>query len=183
MHRLRQALLFSFVFLWGSWPPAASASPLIEPHLGGVVLVGPTSAHPSSVFWNPAALAQSQFRGGHLFFSGSGRLDLTTVERASIDPATGEPGAGRDFDPVEVSTLSPGGFFSAITDFSSERYRFGLSVYTPFSEVFPDGGDTLAYHVRGGSFRSQFATLTIAVRATGQLFFGAGFSVVHSQAD
>jgi long-subunit fatty acid transport protein len=169
-------------FLVASLASSVQASPLVEPHLGGVVLVGPTSAHPSSVFWNPAALAQMGFRGSHLFFSGSGRLDRTSIERSSIDPATGAPGGSQTFDPVTTNALSPGGFFAAVSDLGSERYRFGISLYTPIWETFADGGDALAYHTREGYLRAEYLTGSLAVRATQHFFFGVGFSVVFSQA-
>lgn len=158
---------------------ATSAAPLLDPHLGGTVLTGPTAAHPSATFWNPAALVK--LRGHHLFVQTGGRLDRTTVDRTSFDPDTGEAPGSTDVPEVTTNGWSPGGYLALISDLNSERYRVAASLYAPFTERLGDGGDALAAHARGGLLAAQYLTFSAAIRGNDKISGGAGLSFVWTQ--
>src|SRR4051812_10286528 len=109
--------------------PHVGATPLIDTHVGGMVFVGPTSPHVSSVFWNPAAGAL--LKGTHILALGMGRLDYTSVSRAPISSADGEPSAAGDlaFDTQSGFTLTPNGFLGIQSDLKADRVSLGLAVY------------------------------------------------------
>ena len=157
----------------------AVAAPMLDPHVGGVVLVGPTAAHPTATFYNPAALVK--LRGHHLFFQTGGRLDRTSVARDSFDPATGEAPGSQDVGEVSTNGWSPAGYVALLSDLNSERYRVGASLYAPFTERLGEGGDALAAHERGGGLGAQYLTFSAAIRGNGMISFGAGLSFVWTQ--
>lgn len=157
----------------------AHAATMVDPHLGGVVLTGPTAAHPSATFWNPAALVK--LRGHHLFVQSGGRLDRTTVDRASFDPATGEAPGSTDVPQVSTNGWSPAGYLALISDLNSDRYRVAASLYAPFIERLGDGAPALAAHARGGLLAAQYLTFSAAVRGNDKISGGAGLSFVWTQ--
>lgn len=157
----------------------AAAAPMLDPHVGGVVLVGPTAAHPTATFYNPAALVK--LRGHHLFFQSGGRLDHTSVERSSFDPATGEAPGSQDVPAVSTFGWSPAGYLALLSDLNSERYRVGASLYAPFTERLGEGGDALAAHERGGGIGAQYMTFSAAIKGNNMISFGAGLSFVWTQ--
>ncbi|MFH0900768.1 MAG: SsrA-binding protein SmpB [Pseudomonadota bacterium] len=162
------------------YPADAVTAPLLDPHQGGIVLVGPTSAHPSAVFWNPAAMGI--MKGHHLLVQASGRFDRLIIDRATISSATGEPDPAGDktFSPVDTTIATPSGFLGAVFDFG--MYRLGIAAYTPFSERLPDAPE-IAYHARGGSYYALFTTVSLAIRASSMFSVGFGFSTVESRVD
>src|SRR5690242_8763500 len=87
----------------------ASATPLLEPHVGGPVFVGPTSPGVASIFWNPAAAGLEH--GFHALLQAGGRWDLDSIDRKTITSSSGEPdpAGDRSFGSVGQSLLSPGG--------------------------------------------------------------------------
>lgn len=184
MARARWCIVSTTLFAWLLGARAAVSAPLVDPNVGGQVFVGPTSAHVTSVFWNPAAAGRLQ--GTHFYLSGTGRADLTTVERTAIDTGTGEPlsaspiGEEKAFEPVSATTLVPSGFFGFTSDLRSDRITLGMALLTPYAESLPKD-EALVYHANGGSFYSAFSTLSLSVRATSSLIFGAGVSLVFTR--
>jgi long-subunit fatty acid transport protein len=163
---------------------APVCAPLVDPNVGGQVFVGPTSAHVTSVFWNPAAVGRLQ--GTHIYLSGTGQADRTTIERSTIDTGTGEPlegspiGDAKAFDPLTTTTLLPTAFFGLTSDLRSDRITLGMAVHTPYADTLPKD-DSLVYHADGGSFYAAYSTLSLSVRATSSLLFGAGVSLVFTR--
>jgi len=153
--------------------PAATASPLIDPYLGGVVFTGPAHGHPTAIYFNPAAMRLAS--GTHVFLSGSLRLDQTRIERAPID-AAGLPGGDRDLEPVSALTGTPGGYAAVFTDFNGDRVTAGIATYTPFAERFIDGEDPLRYHTLGGHAYEWFVTPAVAIRVNSKIAVGLGVS-------
>lgn len=162
----------------------AGAAPLVEPHLGGTVFVGPTSPHVTAIFWNPAAAGL--MRGLHLYVSGVGRLDATTVARAPVDPADGEPTAGGagaiTYPEVSTTGLSPGGFIGLSMDLST-AITLGIATYTPIAERQPADREPLRYHTLGSSFYSWYSTLSVSFRPATPVLVGAGVSLVFTSID
>lgn len=163
----------------------AHAGPLAEPHLGGMVFVGPASPHPSAIFWNPAAAGL--MRGLHVYFAGTGRLDVTSVDRDRISTADGEPTTqstgSRGFDPLTTTVLSPGGFVGVSWDLNTEQATAGIAVYTPFAERLPANHPALQYHTNGGSFYATYTTVSVSFRLATRIIFGLGLSLVFSRVD
>src|SRR5213076_1214041 len=81
----------------------AGASPLDDPHLGGIGFSGPATGDLAAVYWNPAALGL--LHNPQLMVAGTGSRITTTVQRAPIDPMTGLPAAGPSL-PATRSTVT-----------------------------------------------------------------------------
>ncbi len=181
---LRGAAAFVLIMLAAA---RASATPLVAPQTGGLVFVGPTSAHPSAIFWNPAAAGLQ--RGTHFHLAAGVDLRRTTIERAPIDTRTGEPASSaaasttQTFAPVTTSPLTPGGFAGVTSDLDTDRVTLGVAVYTPFAEELAPNEDALRYHARGGSFYAPYGTLSVSFRAASTILLGAGLSAVYPRVD
>jgi long-subunit fatty acid transport protein len=164
----------------------AGAAPLVDPTSGGMVFTGPTSAHVSSLYWNPAAIGL--VRGFHVYASGQLHADPYVVERASIDTSTGEPSeaqlgaGGKSFDPAKGTLLTPGGFIGFTWDASGDTLAIGFGIHAPFVDVQPRDHDQLRYHTTGGSLSSTFGTFALSYRITSRWIAGAGLSIVKSRA-
>ena len=158
--------------------PAATASPLEDPWIGGILFTGPAHEHPSAVYINPAMLGRDT--GHHLFLAGTLRLDRVEIDRAAIDPATGVAVSGAG-DAAAASHLSPGWMFAGSTDFAQDRFTVGVGIYVPVAETFPGGEEALRYHSLGGHHYAQFWTLSLAIRAHDRAYFGASLSGATSR--
>jgi long-subunit fatty acid transport protein len=183
----------------GAAPRTAAATPLDDPHLGGIAFAGPTATDLSAIYWNPAAVG---LIGGHqLMVGGSGRFTGTTVARAAIDPVTGQPGGSRGFPEAHGRgrmhpfswPLGPGGFLAA--GFSlANRFTLALGLYTPFTERtdYTAGGDDggqppTRYHAVSTDLQNLALVPALSVRLGGGVRIGAApgflFSVGHLVVD
>lgn len=154
----------------------AGASPLEDPSIGGAPFTGVTSAHPTSLFINPAALGLSG-GGGHYYLGGSLRISQLAVDRQLVDVSTGEPFSGPS---VSANAFTPSGMLAAYWQVS-DRGHAGLAVGLPFSEQFVSGSDQLAYHSQGGGFRQYQLTGGGAIQLGGKLHLGLGASLGVTQ--
>src|SRR3954463_9348071 len=82
----------------------ARALPIDDPHPGGIGFSGPTTGDLAAVYWNPAALGL--MHGPQLLVASTLSLTTTTVQRASINPATGAPGPGQEFPAARASGVN-----------------------------------------------------------------------------
>jgi hypothetical protein len=162
------------VALLASAPAAAAASPLADPFLGGVVFTGPTHAHPTAFFHNPAALGLDP--GTHLYMASTVRLDQFGVDRAPID-ADGAPGGTIDPGEVNSTLATPGGFTAIYSDFNGRRVTLGLAVYTPYAERFLPEEPELRYHTLGGFHYDVTATPAVSFRINQKFVIGMGVSL------
>jgi long-subunit fatty acid transport protein len=157
------------------------AAPLDEPHVGGLSFSGPTSASPTAVYWNPAALGL--VRGFQVMVVGAGRHSRIGVDRAPIDPASGLPGS---FDPGSATSRDlsqplqwppgPGGYLGISSDLGGDRFTLAFATYTPFFEQnrYPaqaDGAEPTRYHRLETDLRNLALVPALAVR------FGGDFRV------
>ena len=158
---------------------AARATPFLVPHLGGPVFVGPVDAHVTSLYWNPAAIGLLQ--GSHFFLSGTGRLDLTGADRATISTADGEPSAGgdRSFPSATLAPVTIDNFAGYITDLSSSAVTIGIALYSPYAENIASN-DSLAYHSAGGLFYAETAAIGLAYRVEPWLIIGVTGNLIFS---
>jgi hypothetical protein len=177
--RVRGAALVAAVL----WASVADASPLLAPSPGGPVFVGPTSAHVTSIFYNPAAAGLMQ--GTHLLITGSMRLERDSVERATISSADGEPTAGgdRSFTATSATGFTPAGFLGVTSDLSSESVTLGLALSTPFAQRLPSYDESLGYHALSGSLYGPAITVAVSYRVSRQLYGGIGASLIFPKLD
>jgi long-subunit fatty acid transport protein len=155
--------------------PGATASPLTDPFLGGVVFTGPTHAHPTAFYHNPAALGLDP--GTHLYLAGTLRLDQQGIERAPVDD-DGAPGGGTDPGDVDNNLLTPGGFTGVYSDFNGGRVTLGIAVYTPYAERFMPDEQPVRYHTLGGYHYDLTVTPAVTFRVNNKLIVGFGVSVI-----
>jgi long-subunit fatty acid transport protein len=163
----------------------AWASPLIDPTVGGMVFTGPTSAHVSAIYWNPAATGL--VRGFHVYFSGQLHADPYEIDRAAIDTRDGEPSetpsaTRKTFEPVRDTLVTPGAFAGFTWDAGGDTLAVGVGVYLPFVDVQPGGHDALRYHSEGGHISSTYITAALSYRLDSDWIVGAALSGVYSSA-
>lgn len=153
----------------------ADASPMEDPALGGAVFTGPTHAHASSFFVNPAALGMTG-RGWHLHIGGTARLQSLSVDRSMVNNSNNlEPGPS-----VSDNTLSPGGLLAYYSSFQDGKARFGVALHTPTWQSFPGDQPALGYHSGGGQLVQTMLTLAASIQPTRRLLLGIGFSIGYS---
>lgn len=151
------------------------ASPLDEPHTGGVGFSGPTTGDLAAVYWNPAAIALIQ---GHQLVLGMhlARGEMT-VRRTAIDPATGLPQAGGvDAGPRVLGESStqplrwpPGpGYFAGLAVDLAGRFNLAVALHNPFQQRvrFPTSGagPDARFHARFIEHQHVALTPVLAVR-------------------
>ncbi len=154
----------------------AAASPLEDPTAGGAVFTGPTSAHASSIFLNPAALGFAR-RGLHLHLGGSLRLDSIGVDRRTVDPETGALGDGPS---VSTTTWSPGGTMAVYGSVLQDQAVLAAAIHTTTFDRFPSGVDALGYHVLGGYVYQGLFSLAGCFRPADWFLFGLGVSIGYA---
>ena len=154
----------------------ATASPLEDPTAGGAVFTGPTAAHASSIFLNPAALGFAR-RGLHLHIGGSLRLDSIGVDRRTVDPATGALGDGPS---VSTTTWSPGGTMAVYGSVLQDQAVLAAAIHTTTFDRFPSGKDALGYHVLGGYVYQGLFSVAGCFRPADWFLFGLGVSIGYA---
>jgi long-subunit fatty acid transport protein len=155
----------------------ASASPLEDLSEGSAVFTGPTSAHPTALFINPAALGLSG-QGWHVQTGSSLRIDQLRIDRYTIDPRTSAASDGPD---ASVVTPSAGGMLAWWSKFGDNAH-FGVMLHTPFAERFPRGETALGYHSLGGySYQTMLTAGGCYRPGNDRLLFGLTISISYSQ--
>lgn len=161
----------------------AWATPLDDPHVGGVGFSGPTTGDLAAVHWNPAALALLEGRNFRL--ATTFRLDSTQVARSSIDPATGRGPGARLFPEVDGSgnvqplswPLGPGTFIGFAINLGG-RFTLALAGYSPsFQRVryraTAGGEQPTRYHAVEVDLRNYALVPALAFRVARRLRVGA----------
>jgi len=183
----RLALSFALLALARS----ASAYPFLAIHPSGTPFEGPADFEPTSIWWNPAALAA--LRGLHVQFNGGLAAKQGTIARSAIDSSTGLPGGAGDraFPAVALHDNAFRYFGAATWDFGLDTVTFGFSVSAPWdaSQSFADDrtGSTLAlptaYHLASESFQNIFFSVALALKLHPKWLVGLSLSPVDSFAD
>jgi len=130
-------------------PLYAHGSPLVDSRVGGLSLVGPSTSHPASAFYNPATLELR--RGHHVFFDGTVRLGHGTFQRRSVDTVTGQPSAsgGLAADQPLLETF-PQFFLGVSSDLGSDSVVLSIYACTPVARHFSlRNGDGLSASTPG----------------------------------
>ena len=178
----------------------AVAGPLDDPHAADTGFSGPTSGDLASVYWNPAGLGLLQ--GPQAMLGGAWQSTAVSVERGSIDPATGaSPGATNFPKASGHGTLhpfrwppGPGGFF-AIGAGIGHRFGIALALYSPFSsrltmQPSSDGELPTRYHLVSMRLDHYALATGLAIHASESiqvgvvpgLLFPSGHLALHDDA-
>jgi hypothetical protein len=166
-------------------PALARATPLVAPHIGGPVFVGPTDAHVTALYWNPAAAGL--LAGTHVFIGGTGRLMWSEADRDTIRTSDGEPDPGGDksFAGQSLASFTAGNFAGFVTDFASNQLTFGVATYALYAEANAEAGQDFAYHASSGSIYGQALAIGLSYRLQRWVTFGFAldtlFTKVHLQ--
>jgi long-subunit fatty acid transport protein len=131
----RRLLATATVFLLYS---SALAGPLDDAHVADIGFSGPTSEDLTAVHWNPAGLGL--LHGPQLMLGGAWQMTSVSVDRASIDPATGTSPGTTAFPSASGSgtlhpfrwPLGPSGFFGLGAGIG-RRFGIAVALYSPFS--------------------------------------------------
>jgi long-subunit fatty acid transport protein len=161
----------------------AVASPLDDPHIGGIGFSGPTTGDVAAVYWNPAALGLVP--DNQILIAATGRFTSMTLARAPIDPATGRPGGSRTFPEVNGESRlhplawppGPGGFVGLSAALGS-RFTLAIAAFTPFVQKTTwspaaDGQEVTRYHAVKIDLRNVALAPAFALRLCCGLRVGA----------
>lgn len=169
----------------------AAAAPLVDSRVGGLGLIGPSSTHPASVFYNPSAMILQ--KGHRVFFNGTLRLAPGWAQRHAVDEYTGQPLAGVDQDRQRFTELFPQFFLGLSSDFDSEVAVLSITLHTPFAHQYSmlDQGEErffspaqqgpARYHAVDQNFYHIFVTTTGSFRIAEEISFGVSVSYVHGR--
>ena len=87
---------------------------------------GPTTASPSAIYWNPAAIAR--LPGTRIYLDNN----LLWREASFTRDTTHTDPDGRRYAPVELTTMSSQPMFAATSDLGTDALTVGLGIYAPF---------------------------------------------------
>ena len=168
------------------------AGPLDDARVADTGFSGPTSGDLASVYWNPAGLGLLQ--GPQIMLGGAWQSTSVSVDRASIDPATGASPGATNFPSASGSgTLQPfrwppgpGGFF-AIGAGIGHRFGIALALYSPFSAALrmqptADGELPTHYHLVDMRFDHTAIATGLAIHASDSIQIGVAPGVLFPSA-
>ena len=124
---LRIAGLLSLLFAC-SWGDPIWAAPLLDSRVGGLALVGPSSQHLASAYYNPATLSLSP--GSHVLFDGTARIGVGSFQLRTTDPNTGLPGSTLEAEQSYLETF-PQFFLGFSSDLGTKNVVLSLFACTP----------------------------------------------------
>jgi long-subunit fatty acid transport protein len=165
---------------------SALAGPLDDPHVGNLGFSGPTTGDLTAVYWNPAALGLLQ--GNQFMFGVSLRATYVTVDRAPIDPTTGQPGGTSSFPSASGHGLEqpmawppgPGGFLGVGAGVA-RRFALAIVTYTPFSQKLSfDVATPTRYHLVSIDSRQLALAAGLAIELTDSLQVGVAPGLLFS---
>ena len=148
----------------------AIASPRADPTTGRAVFTGAATPHATSIALNPAALGLGPV--GEFYVALVGVLQQLSIDRRTIDPATGTLSAGPS---VSDTQLGPGGTLGGVWH-PNDRLTVLGEVHVPPPEMSPENYDSLRYHTLGDGQRNYLVTVGVSLRVTSKFFFGASLS-------
>jgi hypothetical protein len=173
-------------------PARAAAGPLDDARVADTGFSGPTSGDLTSVYWNPAGLGLLQ--GPQVLLGGAWQSTKVSVDRTSIDPATGGNPGSRSF-PTASGTGSqhpfrwppgPGGFF-AIGAGIGHRFGIALALYAPYSSALDmqptaDGQEPTRYHLVSMRFDHTALATGLAIHASESIQIGVATGLLFPSA-
>lgn len=148
----------------------ADASPITDPTQGRAVFTGATSANPTSLDVNPAALGLRDV--DELYFAATSVLNHIAIDRYTLDLDTGALGNGPD---VSANLISPGGAAAYI--WHPGRITLGIAAHSSPAERFIEDEDALRYHTLGGSYRTYALTVGTSFRVSSKFYLGVSLGI------
>ena len=162
--------------------PATLAGPLDDAHVGDTGFSGPTTGDLTAVYWNPAGLGLLQ--GPQVMLGGALHTTSVSIDRTSIDPATGQNPGSTTFPTATGSGTAqpirwppgPSGFF-AIGAGIGRRFGIALAVYSPYSSKLTmtptaDGQEPARYHLVSMEFNHVATVIGLAIHASDSIQIG-----------
>lgn len=130
--------------------------------------------------WNPAALGP--LAGTHVYMQGAATYASGVFDRADLDRfpdrTDDEP---QTFSSAQTRALSSDWFFGVANDFASDRVTLALGAFTPFVERSEQDDWPGAYHRRRVEWHHlDVPSFALAIRISGDLYVGVGFTFVRS---
>ena len=126
---LRIAGVLSFLMISCSGG-ALLAAPLLDNRVGGLALVGPSSQHLASAYYNPATLSLSP--GSHVLLDGTVRFGVGGFQRRSTSSATGIPGPDLEAEQSYLEVF-PQFFLGIASDLGTKNVVLSLFACTPLA--------------------------------------------------
>jgi long-subunit fatty acid transport protein len=150
----------------------ARAYPLLPPRPFASAIAGPTDAHPTAAFYNPAALGP--LLGVRLYLDGGVRL-----YEGSIDRTSGSS--------TKINHADPEGFVGLSWDLfgespSTPKVTIALASFTPVFEI-SDYGPAVRYHEIAQKLAVLEQTFALAYRLSSRFYLGAGVNVAEAWLD
>jgi long-subunit fatty acid transport protein len=163
-------------------PRSLLASPIDDPHIGGIGFSGPATGDLAAIYWNPAAVGL--ISDNQAMVAATGRLSTLSVMRQAIDPATGQPGGARTFPEARGrSTLHPIGWppgpggLLAVAAALGNRFTLGIGAYSPFAQqvswAAAEGQTPTRFHAVGADLRHAALVPALAIRVGTGIRIGA----------
>ena len=173
-------------------PLSASGTPLLESRVGGLSLVGPATAHPASVFYNPATL--TLLPGHHAFLDGTYRLGIGSAARRQTTAETGAPTAGSSSQ--DLREQFPQLFLGLTSDLGSETVVVSVILHTPYAYRYsylrgpsegslfdPGAQGPTRYHAVDFTLFHLYVTPAASFKLADFLSVGVSFSYVFGLLD
>ena len=167
---------------------SASAFPFAPLRMGGTPFEGTADGEASALWYNPAALVLSKDIRFSLF--GNARLMRGEIDRESICPSTGAPGAcggATGFAPQSVQRDYVTGLGAAVFAIN-DSVSLAFGVVTPWLSC-PTGASCpnanrppSSYLGASESFTTIYYSLAAALRISSKLVVGGGISIVDATA-
>lgn len=150
---------------------AAVASPRTDPTAGRAVFTGATTANPTSIDLDPAALGIGT-EIDELYVAAMAVVDHLAIARQNVDLAgTVTPG-----DSVHDTSLAPGSALAYIWHLK-DRATLAILLRAARSESFPANHLALQYHTLGGSRWGLGGTVGGSIRITNEVHFGISLAL------
>jgi hypothetical protein len=147
----------------------ASASPRSDPTTGRAVFTGATTASPTSIALNPAALGIG--KRDEIYAAFAGLLEQLGIDRKAIDPDTNTL---VDADHVSDYPVGAGGQFAVVWH-PGTRAALGIELRLPPPELFPSD-PSLRYHSLGTRQQNYVASAGTSLKIASVFYFGFGLS-------
>ncbi len=150
---------------------ATLASPRSDPTAGRAVFTGASTASPTSISVNPAAIGLDT--SGNKFFAALvSTIQQLSIDRKTIDLDTGALGPGPSVHDV---SFGPGGDLGFLWH-PNDQLALGFSARILPPEHLPTDQAALRYHTLGVGQRTYAATVAVSLRVSSAIFIGASVS-------
>jgi len=151
---------------------SAVASPRSDPTSGRAVFTGASTASPTSITVNPAAIGLDTI-STKIYVAVTSTLQQISIARKDLDLGSGTLSEGAK---ISDTRLGPGGELALLWH-PNDRLSLGVSARLPPPEMQPKDHPELGYFTLGNGQRSYQANVGVSLKIISRLFVGA--SVAH----